>query len=369
QEVCVTRDGKSFKKARITKIYNFKINKMEEIDSAGVGNIIALSGIEDVTMGETITDPKNPIVLPYIEVDPPTISMNFLPNDSPFSGKDGKFVTSNHLKERLFREVLSDAALKVEVLTDEVGFKVSGRGELHLAVLIEKMRREGYELQVTKPKVIFKEEKGVRLEPYEELSIEAGEEHMGKVMEMLGERKGQMINMRKENAMIYLEYKIPTRGLLGFRSEFMTQTKGMGLMNYMFMEYDKFSGEITHRINGVLISSELGETVGFALFNIQERGTLFVEPGQKVYVGQILGEHSRDNDLNVNPSKGKKLTNMRASGSDDSIILKPVKRMSLENCLNFIAEDELVEVTPKDIRIRKKILDETGRKRQERGRG
>ncbi len=364
QNVVVTSDGGvTLKPARITKIYRFEGNDKKETDSAGIGEIVSIAGIEDITVGDTVTDPQNPLPLENIGIDPPTISMNFLPNDSPFSGREGEFVTSRHIKDRLMREILSDVALKVEDLTDAPGFKVSGRGELHLSILIETMRREGYELQVTRPKVIFKVEDGKRLEPYEELVVDVAEDYMGRVIENLGGRKGQLLEMHQENGMVRLKYKIPTRGLLGFKAEFMTDTKGMGVMNYVFAEYSDYAGELKNRKKGVLIVKEECETVGHALFNLQERGTLFIGPGEKAYGGMILGENSREDDMVVNPGKGKKLTNIRSSGADEAITLTPPTLMSLENCIAFINDDELVEITPESIRLRKVYLDENDRKR------
>jgi len=349
--------------ARVTKIYRFKGNEKVETEKAGVGEIVAVAGMESITIGETLTDPLNPIPLQGIEVDPPTVSMTFVPNDSPFYGKEGRFVTSRHLRDRLFRETLSDVALVVEELEDTQGYKVSGRGELHLSILIEKMRREGYEFQVTRPQVIFREKDGVRLEPYEELTVDVDENYMGRVIENLGGRKGVILDMRQENGMARLKYKIPTRGLLGFRSEFLTETRGMGVMNYVFMKFDEYAGEIKNRTRGVLIAMEECTTVAYALFNLQERGRLFLGPGERVYTGQIIGEHSREADIIVNPAKGKKLTNMRASGSDDAVILTPYTKMTLEECIAYINDDELVEITPESIRLRKTILDGLERKR------
>ncbi len=363
KEVVVAKPGESVRPARVRKIYRFKGSQKAETDEAGVGEIVAVAGMEDITIGETLTDPLNPIPLKGVDVDPPTVSMNFVPNDSPFYGKEGRFVTSRHLRDRLFRETLSDVALLVEELEDIQGYKVSGRGELHLSILIEKMRREGYEFQVTRPQVIFREEAGRRLEPYEELTIDVDENYMGRVIENLGGRKGTILEMNQENGMARLRYKIPTRGLLGFRSEFLTETRGMGVMNYIFLGFDEYAGEIKNRTRGVLIAMEQCTTVAYALFNLQERGRLFLGPGEKVYTGQIIGEHSREADIIVNPAKGKKLTNMRASGSDDAVILTPYVRMTLEDCIAYINDDELVEVTPESIRLRKMILDGTERKR------
>lgn len=363
KDVVVAYKDFPLKPARITKIYRFKGASRVEVDEAGVGEIVAVAGMEAIRIGETLTDPLNPITLTGVEVDPPTVSMSFVPNDSPFYGKEGKFVTSRHLRERLFRETLSDVALLVEDLADAQGYKVSGRGELHLSILIEKMRREGYEFQVTRPQVIFMERNNRRLEPYEELTVDVDENYMGKVIENLGGRKGILLDMRQENGMARLRYKIPTRGLLGFRSEFLTDTRGMGVMNYVFMEFDEYAGEIRNREKGVLIVMEECTTVAYALFNLQERGRLFLGAGEKVYTGQIIGEHSRETDLVVNPAKGKKLTNMRAAGSDDAVILTPHIKMTLEECISYINDDELVEITPRSIRLRKIILDGLERKR------
>jgi GTP-binding protein len=363
QEVVASKVGTTPYPASIKKIYKFKGAEMVETEEAFVGEIVAVAGMDDITIGETLTDPLNPLPLEGIEVDPPTVSMNFVPNDSPFYGKEGKFVTSRHLRERLLRETLSDVALVVEELGGVQGYKVSGRGELHLSILIEKMRREGYEFQVTRPQVIWKESNGKRLEPFEELTIDVDEKYMGRVIENLGGRKGILVDMHQDNGMARLKYKIPTRGLLGFRSEFLTETRGMGIMNYVFLAFDEYAGEIKNRSRGVLIAMEECTTVAYALFNLQERGRLFLGPGEKVYAGQIIGEHSREADIIVNPAKGKKLTNMRAAGSDDAVILTPYVRMSLEECIAYINDDELVEVTPQSIRLRKQILNSLERKR------
>jgi len=363
KEVVVATPGTTPRAARITKIYRFKGTEKAETDEAGVGEIVAVAGMESITIGETLTDPQDPRPLAGITVDPPTVSMNFVPNDSPFYGKEGRFVTSRHLRERLFRETLSDVALGVEELEDAQGYKVSGRGELHLSILIEKMRREGYEFQVTRPQVIFKEVDGRKLEPYEELIVDVDENYMGKVIENLGGRRGTLLEMHQKNGMARLTYRIPTRGLLGFRSEFLTDTRGMGVMNYVFLQFGEYAGEIKNRTKGVLVAMNQCTTVAYALFNLQERGRLFLGPGEEVYEGQIIGEHSRDTDLVVNPAKGKKLTNMRAAGSDDAVILTPPIRMSLEECISYINDDELVEITPLSIRLRKQILDDLERRR------
>jgi GTP-binding protein len=353
--VVIDREGNS-KPARISKIYRFIKNEKVPTQEAICGEIVAVAGLDDITVGVTYTDPQNPRPLPPVEIDPPTISMNFIPNDSPFAGKEGEFVTSRHIGERLARETLSDVALKVEDLTDRVGFKVSGRGELHLSILIETMRREGYELQVTRPQVIYREdEKGHKLEPWEELTIDVDPQYQGAVISKLGERKGLMASMEPtEGGMTRIVYRIPTRGLLGYRSEFMTDTRGMGIMNYIFLDYMPFAGEIKNRNKGAMIVKENNSvSLAYPLGNLQERGTLFIGPGVECYMGMIIGEHCRDNDIVVNPAKGKKLTNMRASGSDDAVILTPHRTMDLEDCIDWINDDEIVEVTPKSVRMRK----------------
>jgi GTP-binding protein len=351
--VVAKRDGRLVP-ARITKIFRFVCDQKVAIDRADIGEIVAVAGMDDITVGETYTDPEDPRPLPLIKIDPPTISMNFIPNDSPFAGTEGKFVTSRHIEERLFRETLADVALQVSPMDTGVGFKVAGRGELHLSILIEKMRREGYELQVTRPQVIMKEENGKRLEPFEELTIDVAEEFQGIVIERLGALKGKMLEMHHKNDMVRLVYHVPTRGLLGFRSDFMTDTKGMGVMNYVFAGYFPYAGDIKNRNNGVLIVKETCTTVAYAFFNLQDRGKLFLNPGVKVYAGQIIGENCRGEDMVVNPARGKKLTNMRATGSDEKVILTPPVRMSLEDCIAYINDDELVEITPKSIRLRKR---------------
>jgi GTP-binding protein len=351
---CAYRDGR-IAPARITKIYRFQGAEKVAVDSAVTGEIVAVAGMDDITVGVTFTDPEKPHPLPPMAIDPPTISMNFIPNDSPFTGREGQFVTSRHLAERLQRETLGDVALHVEELEGRGnGFKVSGRGELHLSILIERMRREGYEFQVTRPQVIMKEVDGKVMEPHERLTVDVDEEYMGGAIEMLGLRKGQLLEMQTENGLARITYRIPTRGLLGFRSQFLTETRGMGVMNYVFDDYGPYAGEIRQRKNGVFIAMHNCQTVAYALFNLQDRGRMFFGPGVDVYAGQIVGEHCRENDLPVNPAKSKKLTNMRASGSDDNVLLTPPVNMSLEDCLAFINDDELMEVTPKSIRLRKR---------------
>jgi GTP-binding protein len=349
----VKRDG-TVAPARITKIFRFELDRKVPVETAFTGQIVALAGMDDITVGVTFTDPDDPKPLPLIDIDPPTVAMRFMPNDSPFAGQEADFSTSSQLEDRLFRETLSDVALTVEPLGAGAGFKVFGRGELHLSILIEKMRREGYEFQVTRPEVIIKEENGKFLEPYEELTIDVDEQYQGIVIEKLGRLKGQMQEMIRRNNMMRLIYRIPTRGLIGFRSEFLSDTKGMGVMNYVFAGYGPMAGEIQNRSAGAIVVKDACTTVAYALFNLQDRGRFFMGPGVKVYSGQIIGEHCRPGDLVVNPAKGKKLTNVRASGSDENVILVPPKNLTLEDCLAYINDDEIVEVTPAAIRLRKR---------------
>ena len=355
----VMRDGE-VKPARITNVFRFEVNQKVPVTSAVCGDLVAIAGMDEVTVGCTYTDPLDPRPLPPMEIDQPVISMNFIPNDSPFAGRDGQYVTSRHLAERLVRETMSDVALQVTPLGEGMGFRVAGRGELHLSILIEEMRRGGYELQVTSPEVIFKHEGDTVLEPYEELTLDIAEEYVGPVMEKLGKRKAIIQTMDTANGMARLVYLIPTRGLLGYRSEFLTDTRGMGVMNYIFHGYKPYAGEIIHRTRGAMVSMETCKSVAYALDNLQQRGTLFIDPGQEIYAGQIVGEHCREGDLIVNPAKAKKLTNIRAAGSDDAVILTPPRRMSLEDCISFINDDELVEITPKAIRLRKRHLRKWG---------
>ena len=341
---------------RITKIYRFVRNRKEETPSAEAGDIVAVAGLDSVMVGDTYAAADDPQPLPMLPVDPPTLSMNFMPNKSPFAGRDGTYVTSAHLIERLRREALSDVALHVEDMTEGGGYKVSGRGELHLSILIETMRREGYEFQVSAPKVILRQEEDRVLEPYEEVTIDVDEAYAGTVIEKLGQRRGQMLEMVQNRDLTRLRYKIPTRGLLGFKAEFMSDTKGMGVLSYIFMGYDAHAGPMRNRQNGVLVSLVTATSVAYALFNLQNRGRLFLSPGEPIYRGQIIGEHCRDNDLLVNPAKGKQLTNMRAAGSDENVILTPPVRMSLEECMAYINDDEFVEVTPLNVRLRKNVV-------------
>ncbi|PIE74066.1 MAG: translational GTPase TypA [Deltaproteobacteria bacterium] len=353
QPIAVARRDGSVSPIRISKIFRFERDQQVPVDVAHVGEIVAIAGMEDVTVGVTFTDANTPRPLPLITIDPPTISMNFIPNDSPFAGKEGKFVTSRHIEERLQRETLADVALHYEPLAEGIGFRVSGRGELHLSIVIEKMRREGYEFQVTRPQVIMRETENGLEEPYEELTVDVDEQFQGPVIEKLGRLKGTLEEMSNANGMLRMVFTIPTRGLLGYRSQFMTDTRGLGMMNYVFSGYGPYAGDIVNRINGVLVVKENCTAVAYALFNLQDRGKLFISPGEPLYRGQIVGENARSVDMVVNPAKGKKLTNMRASGSDEAVILSPPLIMSLEDCIAYINDDELVEVTPKSIRLRK----------------
>ncbi|ERI90330.1 GTP-binding protein TypA [Clostridiales bacterium oral taxon 876 str. F0540] len=364
QQVALIRRNNTISNVRVSSLYVIQGLKREEVEEAKLGDIVAVAGIPDINIGETIADSSLPEALPFVEIDEPTLSMNFMVNDSPFAGREGDFVTSRHLRDRLFKEIETNVSLKVEETDSADCFKVSGRGELHLSILIETMRREGYEFQVSKPTVIFREENGVSLEPVERLTIDVPEEFMGVVMEKLGPRKAEMVNMTSAiNGYTRLEFLIPSRGLIGFRSEFMTDTKGNGIMNHVLDGYDKFKGDIPERSRGSVVVFETGEAVTYGLYNAQERGSLFVGPGTEVYEGMIAGECSRAGDIEVNVCKKKHLSNTRASGSDDALKLTPIKSMSLEQCLEFIASDELVEVTPKTIRMRKKILNTELRKK------
>lgn len=364
QQVALMRRDGSIINVKVSNLYVFKGLKKEEVEEAKLGDIIAVSGIPDINIGETIADASMPEALPFVEIDEPTLSMNFMVNDSPFAGREGDYVTSRHLRDRLFKETETNVSLRVEETDAAECFKVSGRGELHLSVLIETMRREGYEFQVSKPTVIFKEENGSVLEPIEKLTIDVPEEFMGVVMEKLGPRKAEMINMTSAiNGYTRLEFLIPSRGLIGYRSEIMTDTKGNGIMNHVLEGYDKYRGEIPERSRGSIVVFETGEAITYGLFNAQERGSLFIGPGTDVYEGMIAGECSRAGDIEVNVCKKKHLSNTRASGSDDALKLTPVTPMSLEQCLEFISSDELVEVTPKTVRMRKKLLNADVRKR------
>ena len=363
QQVALVRQDGSTSNYRVSSIFTYNGLNREEAQEAALGDIIALSGIPDCNIGETIADALNPEALPFVEIDEPTLSMNFMVNDSPFAGREGEFVTSRHLRDRLLKELETNVSLRVNEVSSDC-FEVSGRGELHLSILIETMRREGYEFQVSKANVIFKEENGKKLEPMEYLTIDVPEEFMGPVMEKLGPRKAEMVNMTSAvNGYTRLEFIVPARGLIGFRNEFMTDTKGNGIMNHVFHGYDSFKGEIPGRSRGSICSFEDGDAITYGLFNAQERGTLFIGAGVPVYQGMIVGECSRAEDIDINVCKGKKLTNTRASGSDDALKLTPPRQMTLEQCLEFINADELVEVTPENIRMRKRVLDSAERRR------
>ncbi len=363
QQVALVRRDGSTSNYRVSSIFTYNGLNREDAQEASLGDIIALSGIPDCNIGETIADAQEPEALPFVEIDEPTLSMNFMVNDSPFAGREGEFVTSRHLRDRLLKELETNVSLRVNEISSDC-FEVSGRGELHLSILIETMRREGYEFQVSKANVIFKEENGKKLEPMEYLTIDVPEEFMGPVMEKLGPRKAEMVNMTSAvNGYTRLEFIVPARGLIGFRNEFMTDTKGNGIMNHVFHGYDKYKGEIPGRSRGSICSFEDGDAITYGLFNAQERGTLFIGAGVPVYQGMIVGECSRAEDIDINICKGKKLTNTRASGSDDSLKLTPPRQMTLEQCLEFINADELVEVTPENIRMRKSVLDAAERRR------
>jgi GTP-binding protein len=339
-----------------------------EVDQADAGDVVAVVGLGAVDIGDTISESERPVALPRIEVDEPTLSMLFTVNDSPLTG-EGQFLTSRHLKERLDRELQSNVALRVEPTDERDSFMVSGRGLLHLSVLIETMRREGYELAVGKPEVIIKKRNGVDYEPYEYLVVDVPHGQMGPVMELVGSRRGEMVRMDVKGSYAHLEFQVPARGLLGLRTRLMSGTQGEAIMHHNFHDYQPFRGEIPRRGNGVMVSMVRGQAVGFALDNLQQRGTMFVQPGDDIYQGMIIGENARGDDMVVNPCKEKKLTNMRASGSDKNILLKPPRLLTLEIALEYIESDELVEVTPSKIRLRKKVLTEEGRKRSERGGG
>ena len=353
------------KRVKISKLYEFDgLNKVE-VQEATVGSIVAISGITDIHIGDTICSPENPVAIPFQKISEPTISMNFMVNDSPLAGQEGKFVTSRHLRERLMRELNTDVSLRVEETENMDSFKVSGRGELHLSVLIENMRREGYEFAVSKAEVIYKEdERGKKLEPMEICYIDVPDEFSGAIIEKLSNRKGELQGMAPINGgFTRLEFSIPSRGLIGYRGQFMTDTKGNGILNTIFDSYGPYKGDIAYRQTGSLIAFEAGETITYGLFNAQERGTLFLGPGEKVYQGMVVGENPKGGDIELNVCKRKQMTNTRASGSDEALKLVPHKVLSLEQALDFIENDELVEITPKNIRIRKKILDPKQRMR------
>ena len=353
------------KKARVNQILKFKGLEREVVPEAEAGDIVLINGIEDLNIGTTVCELDHVEPLPMLQVDEPTLTMNFMVNSSPLAGREGKFVTSRQIRERLERELKSNVALRVDFSADSDTFIVSGRGELHLTILLENMRREGYELAVSRPRVVFKTgESGERLEPYETLTVDVEQDNQGPVMEDLGLRKGELLDMVPDSkGRVRLDYRIPARGLIGFQGEFLTMTRGTGLMSHIFDDYGPFKGELSDRRNGVLISQDDGNAVAYALWKLQERGRMFVKPGDALYEGMIIGIHSRDNDLVVNPVKEKKLTNVRASGKDEHIDLTPPIELTLEKAVEFIADDELVEITPKSIRLRKRYLKEHERKK------
>ncbi|MDO7812468.1 translational GTPase TypA [Helicobacter pylori] len=363
ESVLLMKSDGSKENGRITKLIGFLGLARTEIESAYAGDIVALAGFNAMDVGDSVVDPTNPMPLDPMHLEEPTMSVYFAVNDSPLAGLEGKHVTANKLKDRLLKEMQTNIAMKCEEM-GEGKFKVSGRGELQITILAENLRREGFEFSISRPEVIIKEENGVKCEPFEHLVIDTPQDFSGAIIERLGKRKAEMKAMNPmSDGYTRLEFEIPARGLIGYRSEFLTDTKGEGVMNHSFLEFRPFSGSVESRKNGALISMENGEATAFSLFNIQERGTLFINPQTKVYVGMVIGEHSRDNDLDVNPIKSKHLTNMRASGSDDAIKLTPPRTMVLERALEWIEEDEILEVTPLNLRIRKKILDPNMRKR------
>lgn len=357
------KDG-TVEKVKVSNLFAFNGLKRERISSASIGEIIAITGIEDIDIGETIADIDNPEPVPYVSIDEPTLSMIFSANTSPFAGQEGEYVTSRHLRERLLREARSNVSLRVEETDSPDSFKVSGRGELHLSVLIETMRREGYEFQVSKPTVIIKEINGRKMEPMESVTIDIPETYLGTVMEKMGARHGQLVNMQNIGSnSVRMEFNIPTRGLLGYRSEFITDTKGEGILNSVFAGYIPYTGDIPTRNRGSLVAFETGESSTYGLYNAQERGTLFIGPQVKVYEGMIVGENSRPQDLDINVCKKKHVTNLRSSTAEEALRLIPPKEMTLEQCLEFIKEDELLEVTPKSLRMRKAILSRQNRQK------
>jgi len=357
QPISICRTDGTVAQGKISRLYQFEGLKRVEVDEGKMGDIVAINGAEKLNIGETVCDLNTPEALPFVAIDEPTMSMMFMVNNSPFAGKEGKFVTSRHLRARLFKEVETNVSMRVRETDAADTFEVFGRGELHLSILIENMRREGYEFQVSRPKVIFKEINGRCHEPMEDLVIEVPEEYVGAVMNKMGQRKGELVNMSlNQSGETKLEFKIPSRCLFGYRSELLTDTKGFGIMSHVFTGYEEYKGDIPERLRGSLVAFEAGVTTQYGLFNAQERCTLFLGPGVPVYEGMIIGENSREDDLVVNVCKTKHLTNNRASGSDEALKLVPPTTLSLEQCMEFIADDELVELTPKSIRLRKKIL-------------
>lgn len=359
--VVISGDGET--KERIGKVYVYQGLKRMEVSEAELGEIVAITGLPSASIGHTVADAENPEALPSINIDEPTLSMTFGVNTSPFAGREGQFVTSRHLRDRLYKETETNVSLRVEETDSPDTFKVSGRGELHLSILIETMRREGYELQIGKPEVIYKEINGQLCEPIENLTIEVPQEFMGTVMESLGTRKAELSNMTELKGYLRLEFTIPARGLIGFRSEFLTNTKGNGIMNHVFRGYAPYKGDIPGRSRGSLVAFEQGETTPYGIYTLQDRGVMFISPNQMVYEGMIIGENTRELDMDVNPCKKKNVSNMRSSSSDEAIRLTPPRLLSLEQALEFINKDEMVEVTPESIRLRKTILDKSQRGR------
>ncbi|RQL43674.1 translational GTPase TypA [Neisseria meningitidis] len=364
QTVAVMNHDQQIAQGRINQLLGFKGLERAPLEEAEAGDIVIISGIEDIGIGVTITDKDNPKGLPMLSVDEPTLTMDFMVNTSPLAGTEGKFVTSRQIRDRLQKELLTNVALRVEDTADADVFRVSGRGELHLTILLENMRREGYELAVGKPRVVYRDIDGQKCEPYENLTVDVPDDNQGAVMEELGRRRGELTNMESDgNGRTRLEYHIPARGLIGFQGEFMTLTRGVGLMSHVFDDYAPVKPDMPGRHNGVLVSQEQGEAVAYALWNLEDRGRMFVSPNDKIYEGMIIGIHSRDNDLVVNPLKGKKLTNIRASGTDEAVRLTTPIKLTLEGAVEFIDDDELVEITPQSIRLRKRYLSELERRR------
>ena len=359
--VLITREGKKIN-SKVSKMYSFENIKRVEVDELSAGDIGSIAGFEDVDIGDTFASPEKPEALPFVAIDEPTITMNFMVNNSPFAGLEGKYVTTRNLSERLSKELKSNVSLRVEMTDSPDIFRVSGRGELHLAILIENMRREGYEMQVSRPEVIFKKIIDVLSEPIEHVIIDVPEEFVGTVIEKLGKRKGEMKNMLTYKDNTRLEFLVPARGLIGYRSEFMTDTKGNGILHHNFNGYEPFKGEITHRQRGALVAMEAGIASAYAMYKLQERSVFFIEPGTKVYEGMVVGENSRNNDMHVNVTKTKQLTNMRSSGADEAIRLEPPTIHTLEQAIEWITDDEYVEITPGNIRVRKRYLTDMQRK-------
>ena len=364
EEVAVIKRNGEVIKSKIGRIYIYEGLKRVEVQTASAGDIVTIAGIDKIDIGETISDKDEIKAMPLIAIDEPTLSMTFMVNSSPFAGKDGKYITSRNILERLEKEVNHNVSMRLEMTDSPDAFIVKGRGELQLSILLENMRREGYEVAVSRPEVIIKVEDGVKKEPIEHVTVDVSDEFVGVVIEKLGQRKGELLNMvQGTDGYTRLEFKVPSRGLLGFANEFLTETRGTGILNHTFLDYEKYKGDIVTGKKGALIAMESGTSLGYALNNLQPRGILFVEPGDEVYEGMIVGEHTKENDLVVNTCKGKKLTNMRAAGSDDNIKLAPAKKFTLELALEYISDDELVEITPNHLRLRKKYLSELDRRK------